>query len=84
VAKKKWSELSDRQRAAIVVAGAAEVVLTTIALVDLARRPTALVRGPKAVWVLTFLVQPFGPLTYLALGRRGEVPPSSAGITPNA
>ena len=68
--KVRWSELSDRPRAALVVVGAVEVVLTAIALSDLARRPAAEVRGAKAVWASVCLVQPIGPVTYLAWGRR--------------
>lgn len=75
--KKRWSELSQAQRTTIVVAAAAEIVLTTIALADIARRPGAQVRGPKVLWVLGFVVQPFGPLAYLAAGRR-RTPPGLA------
>ncbi|KYH46060.1 PLDc N-terminal domain-containing protein [Branchiibius sp. NY16-3462-2] len=70
MAKKKWSELSTGQQAAVVAAGAAEVVLTAYVLTDLVRRPASGVRGPKALWAAGSLVQPFGPLTYLAAGRR--------------
>ena len=53
------------------MAGAAvEIVLTTTALVDLARRPADQVRGSKALWALGCFVQPVGPVAYLALGRR--------------
>jgi hypothetical protein len=68
--KKQWSDFSGGQRAAILVASAIEVVLTTVALADLARRPRAQVRGPKSLWVLGCVVQPFGPIAYLAAGRR--------------
>lgn len=68
--KKRWSDLSSGQQAAIVVGAAVEVVLTTVALVDLARRPRASVRGPKALWALGCFVQPVGPVAYLAIGRR--------------
>jgi hypothetical protein len=47
-----------------------EAVLTTIALRDLLRRPRRQVRGPKLLWGLGFVVQPFGPLAYLLAGRR--------------
>jgi hypothetical protein len=70
---RRWSDLSTQQRTAIVVVGAVEVVLTTVALVDLARRPRELVRGPKALWALGAFVQPVGPVAYLALGRRRAV-----------
>jgi hypothetical protein len=68
--KKKWEELSPGQRTAILVAASVELALTATALVDLARRPRELVRGPKPLWALGCFVQPVGPIAYLALGRR--------------
>jgi hypothetical protein len=68
--KKQWSELSPAARGAIVVGAAAEAVLTAVAVRDLRRRPAASVRGPKLLWLLGFVVQPFGPLLYLFAGRR--------------
>jgi hypothetical protein len=54
----------------MVIAGAAvETVLTGWALRDLKRRPAASVRGPKAAWVASFVVQPFGPVAYAIFGR---------------
>jgi hypothetical protein len=68
--KKTWSELSPTTRAAIVAGGLAEVVVTSIALRDLVRRPAALVRGPKLLWGSLLLVQPIGSPLYLIAGRR--------------
>ena len=68
--KKRWSEYSPGQRAAIVAAAAVEVALTTVALIDLARRPGSEVRGPKLLWAAGCFVQPIGPVAYLAIGRR--------------
>jgi hypothetical protein len=70
VQKQRWSELSPAAKTAIVVGGAVEVVVTTVALRDIVRRPSREVRGPKLLWVLGFVVQPFGPLLYLRVGRR--------------
>jgi hypothetical protein len=70
MATKTWSDLTETQQRTIIVLGVVELVVTTVALVDLARRPRELVRGPKALWALGSLVQPVGPLAYLALGRR--------------
>jgi hypothetical protein len=70
--KRRWSELSPGQRAALSVLVAVEVALTTTALVDLARRPGTEVRGPKVAWALGCFVQPVGPIVYLALGRRAS------------
>jgi hypothetical protein len=70
--RKRWSDLSPRSRVAVVVGGVLELVVTSLALRDLARRPASQVRGPKVLWTLSFAVQPFGPLAYLGLGRRRE------------
>lgn len=67
---KKWDDLSSGQKTAILVAASVELALTATALVDLARRPRAQVRGPKPLWALGCFVQPVGPIAYLALGRR--------------
>ena len=68
--KTRWSDLSSRQRGVIVVGAIAELVITTLALRDLTRRPASQVRGSKVLWVLTFCVQPFGPILYFVAGRR--------------
>lgn len=70
MAKKSWSDMTPTQQKVVVVAGVAEVLLTTWCLVDLARRPAATVRGPKALWGPAMFVQPVGPLAYLACGRK--------------
>jgi hypothetical protein len=69
-ARPRWADLPGWQQAGIVALAAAEVVLTTVAVVDLVRRPRRQVRGPKALWAVGFGVQPFGPVTYLLAGRR--------------
>jgi Phospholipase_D-nuclease N-terminal len=69
---KQWSDFSGGQRGVILAGAAIEVVLTTLALADLARRPRVQVRGPKALWVLGCIVQPVGPIAYLAFGRRSS------------
>ena len=59
----------DRASASLV-AVSVELGLTATALVDLARRPRDLVRGPKTLWALGCLVQPVGPIAYLTIGAR--------------
>jgi hypothetical protein len=68
--KKRWSDLSPRARAAIVVGGIAEAAVTAVALRDLVRRPATLVRGPKWLWGPALFVQPVGSPLYLLAGRR--------------
>ena len=68
--KKKWSDLTPTQQRLIIAGGAVEAVLTTAALISLVRRPKAAVRGPKALWAASLIIQPVGPLAYFAFGRR--------------
>lgn len=70
MATQKWSDLTTLQKRSIVVGGVLEGVVTLAAVRDLASRSGDQVRGPKAAWALAFVVQPFGPLAYFALGRR--------------
>jgi hypothetical protein len=70
MARLRWSDLSDRQRALIVAAAAAELSMKIAALVDINRRPAALIRGPKALWRSAMAVNLLGPLCYFVFGRK--------------
>ena len=70
--------MSPRQRAFIVFGGIAELILTTLALRDLRSRPKDEVRGWKIAWRMAMVVQPFGPLLYFIVGRRGSTTSGSA------
>ncbi len=67
---RRWSDLTGTQQKVILATAAVELLLTTCALADLARRPATQVRGPKPLWALGCFVQPVGPIAYLAIGRR--------------
>lgn len=69
-AAKKGAELSDRQRALILTAAAAELSLKIAALIDIKRRPAERIRGPKALWRAAMAVNLLGPLSYFAVGRK--------------
>jgi len=72
-AKKQWSDLSQRSRRLLIVAGVAEAGLKTAALIDIKRRPASEIRGPKWIWTVAMVfVGSFGalPLSYFAFGRR--------------
>jgi hypothetical protein len=76
VAGKKWQDLSPRARKLIIGLAAAEGALKAAALVDLARRPAADVRGSKARWAVAIvLINSAGavPITYFVRGRRPAV-----------
>jgi hypothetical protein len=68
--RKRWSELSTRQRTSIMVAGVLQMLLAAAALLDLRRRPGEQVRGSKKLWAAATFVNFVGPLAYLAFGRR--------------
>jgi phospholipase D-like protein len=68
--RKRWNDLSSRQRGSIVAGGVIRVLLAVAALVDLRRRPTDQVRGSKRLWAAATLVNFVGPLAYFVFGRR--------------
>lgn len=73
MAKKRWSDLSQRSRRLIMIGGAVEGALKTAALADLVRRPSDRVHGPKPLWAAAIvLVNSAGavPIAYFAYGRR--------------
>ena len=70
MAKRRWSDLSDREKTMVLVAASVQLSLAATAWVDLARRPPELVRGPKAAWALGIAVNFVGPIAYFTVGRR--------------
>lgn len=68
--KRSWSELSDRQKTALLTLASVEVALTVTALIDLVRRPAEQIHGRKAFWAPALFVQPIGPIAYLVVHRR--------------
>jgi hypothetical protein len=79
--RKRWSELSTRQRTSIMVAGVLQMLLAA-ALLDLRRRPGEQVRGSKKLWAAATFVNFVGPLAYFAFGRRPTQPDESiTGVT---
>ena len=78
MARRRWSDLSERSRRWIVAGAVVEGCLKIAALVDLRRRPASGVRGRKAVWAVALvLVNSVGalPLAYFRFGRR-PLPPA--------
>ena len=71
--RKRWSDLSPRNRRLIVVLGIAEGIVKIAALVDLRRRPAEEIRGSKKAWATAIvLVNSVGalPSAYFLFGRR--------------
>jgi hypothetical protein len=72
-----WTELTPRQRQAMLIRGALQVGLPTAALIDLRRRPASQIGGPKPLWLAISFANYLGagPIAYLLLGRRRPVAP---------
>jgi hypothetical protein len=68
--RKRWADLSDRQRALLLGAAAAELSLKIAALIDIKRRPADRIRGPKALWRGAMAINLLGPVSYFAIGRK--------------
>lgn len=66
---RRWSDLSKRQRSALIVAAAVQFSLAATAWADLATRPAAAVNGRKAVWAAIIGVNFLGPIAYFVRGR---------------
>ena len=71
----QWAELTDRQRALVVLAVVTDSVAKVVALRDLRRRPAEQVRGPRWLWSTAVALSGSAgavPLLYLAVGRRTQ------------
>jgi|HubBroStandDraft_6_1064221.scaffolds.fasta_scaffold751259_2 hypothetical protein len=62
--------LTDRQKKILGVALVVHLVVGTLTLRDLRRRPAAAVRGPKRLWRLWVTMNTTGSVAYWLFGRR--------------
>ncbi|HEY7283578.1 MAG TPA: hypothetical protein VID47_18520 [Actinomycetota bacterium] len=71
--KRRWSELSQGQRRAVIAAAAVEGALKIAALMDMRKRPASQIRGPKWLWATSVAVVGSAgilPISYFLVGRR--------------
>jgi hypothetical protein len=68
--KKSWKDMTPRQRAGVVMAGAVQLTLMVSAQRSISKTPAAQIRGNKAVWRAASFINFFGPLSYFLFGRR--------------
>ena len=68
--RKRWSDLTDRQKTALLVAGSVQLSLAATAWTDLATRPREQINGSKAAWAAAIAVNFIGPIAYFTLGIR--------------
>jgi hypothetical protein len=73
MARKQWSDLSERTRRLLITAAVAEGILKVAALIDINRRPASQIRGPRWMWAaVVAVVSSVGvvPISYFVFGRR--------------
>jgi|1186.fasta_scaffold72942_2 hypothetical protein len=70
MARKRWTDLSGRQQAAVLALASVQLSLAATAWADLVTRPAGQVNGRKAVWAAIIAVNFVGPLSYFRWGRR--------------
>jgi hypothetical protein len=71
--RRRWSDFTPAQKAAIAIVGMVQVLLLVAALVDLRRRPAARINGNKKLWVFVSFIDFFGPIAYFLFGRKKGV-----------
>lgn len=71
--KMRWDELSDGQKAGLLVLAAMQIGLLVAALWDLAHRTPDEVRGDRRMWAGLVFINWIGPLAYFTVGRKGFV-----------
>ncbi|MDA8209265.1 MAG: PLDc N-terminal domain-containing protein [Actinomycetota bacterium] len=68
--KRKWKDMTARQRTLILIAASIQLSLAATAFTDLARRPAEQVRGRKIAWVPVIMINTIGPIVYFVFGVR--------------
>ena len=71
MAKKHWADLSDGQKAGLIVLATLQIGLLAAALWDLAHRSADEVRGDRRLWAGLVFINRIGPLAYFTIGRKG-------------
>jgi len=71
--KRRWNDLSDKQRRLLAIIAAVDLALRVAALIDIRRRPASAIRGSKKAWASgVALANSAGvlPISYFVFGRR--------------
>lgn len=68
--RRRWQDLSDRQRFVVLTLGSIQLSLAATAWTDLATRPAESVNGSKRWWALIIAINWVGPISYFRWGRR--------------
>lgn len=70
VKKYRWSDMSSKQKSAMLTLASVQVSLAATAWADLAFRPAAEVNGRKSKWAAIIAINFVGPILYFKRGIR--------------
>ncbi len=73
MAKTRWSDFTEGQKAGIVILSTVQLGLLAAALWDLAHRNADEVRGDRRMWAGVAFINWIGPIAYFTMGRKGDV-----------
>jgi hypothetical protein len=66
---RRWDDMTTLQQVLIMLLVSLNVSLAVSAWVDLAERPSELVKGSKRTWAFVIAIDVIGPLMYWRRGR---------------
>ena len=70
VKKYRWSDMSSKQKSAMLTLASVQVSLAATAWADLAFRPSTEVNGRKGKWAAIIAINFVGPILYFKRGIR--------------
>jgi hypothetical protein len=72
--RKRWSELTDAQRASVIIMGSIQLLLLVAALWDIRQRSATEINGSKKLWTAAVFINWIGPIAYFLFGRKKSGP----------
>ncbi len=72
MARKRWSDLSTRQRQGLSVLALLQITLLALAQWDLSRRSQDEINGSKMLWRALVFINFAGPIAYFIFGRKRD------------
>ena len=68
--KKRWQDLTDTQKIAIILLSILQLMLLIAALWNIYRRSADQINGSKSLWTVAAFVNFIGPIAYFIWGRK--------------
>lgn len=69
---KRWQDLTNLQKLAIVLLSILQFALLAVALWDIQQRSTNQINGSRQLWIAAVFLNFFGPIAYFIWGRKRQ------------